>query len=443
MITHKFLKKLTISNIINGLAMRFYRFASYISCNMIILSIKLNPNKEVFKENLKHCKYYGFGKKRKILDCYNIQEYVKKNSIKIKFFENNRNINLTSPKITNHGIVISEKFICNGILPKTYLAEFYDSTIISNNDLILYNNVCLYDEVEYGKSYNYGIKPFHTVSKIGKKKITLLVPKSFMTIESGIHFCKDHSKNYYHWMIECLPRLSFIDSIPCNIPLLVDGNLPEQFYESLNLLSKRNIVKIPDNKSLLVKKLYYPSQLSVIKDNYNKMDITSDILISHNAVIFLRERVFEALNIKENINLERGAYRKIYISRRNIAFRKILNINQVEKFFLSKGFEIVSPENLSFESQVRLFSQSQIIIGQSGAAITNFIFAPKCANILILTSDAPNRNLQAFNILSDALNLNMQYLSGKCKDINPDYIPHSDFYIDIELLEQYLEKLYC
>ena len=365
----------------------------------------------------------------------------KKNDIKIKLFENNRNIDLASPKIMNPDIGMLEAFICKGILPKTYLAEFYDATIIANNDLILYNNVCLYDEVEYGKSYNYGIKPFHTVSKIGKKKITLLVPKDFFEIESGIHFCKDHSKNYYHWMIESLPRLSLIDSIPCNIPLLVDGNLPEQFYESLNLLSKRNVIKIPDNKSLLVKKLYYPSQLSVIKDNYNKVDIASDILIPHNAVIFLRKKVFEVLNIKENVNLEKRAYRKIYISRRSVSFRKILNTNQVEKFFLDRGFEIIAPENLSFESQVRIFSQSQIIVGQSGAAMTNFIFAPKSANILILTSNAPNRNLQAFNILSDALNLNMQYLSGKCKDINPDYVPHSDFSIDIELLEQYVDSL--
>jgi len=39
-----------------------------------------------------------------------------------------------------------------------------------------------------------------------------------MTIEYGIHFCKDHSKNYYHWMIEALPRLSLVDSVPKDIP---------------------------------------------------------------------------------------------------------------------------------------------------------------------------------------------------------------------------------
>ena len=81
MISSKFLKKLTIPNIINGLAMRFYRVTSYVTCNMIMLAIKLNPNKEVFKDNLKHIKSPVSERKPRVLDCYNIQEYVKKKMI--------------------------------------------------------------------------------------------------------------------------------------------------------------------------------------------------------------------------------------------------------------------------------------------------------------------------------------------------------------------------
>ncbi len=167
MISYNFLKKLTIPNILNGLAMRLYRLTNYLSSNMIMLAIKLNPSRQVFKNNLQHFKNFEFDRIEGIsYDYYNIEEYSQKNDIKIKFFENNRNLNLTSPKVINPEIGILKEFICNGVLPKIYLAEFDNATIMANNDLILYNNTCLYDEVEHGKSYNYAIKAFHTIKKI-------------------------------------------------------------------------------------------------------------------------------------------------------------------------------------------------------------------------------------------------------------------------------------
>ncbi|WP_310621072.1 glycosyltransferase family 61 protein [Flexibacterium corallicola] len=77
-------------------------------------------------------------------------------------------------------------------------------------------------------------------------------------------------------------------------------------------------------------------------------------------------------------------YRKIYVSRRDARIRRILNEEQLEKFLLRKGFDIICPGELSHPEQVKIFNEAKVIIGAHGAGLTNILFSQSGGVVLEL-----------------------------------------------------------
>src|SRR5262249_49722542 len=69
-----------------------------------------------------------------------------------------------------------------------------------------------------------------------------------------------------------------------------------------------------------------------------------------------------------------GVKRKIYLSRRGNDNRRFLSEMDIESALHSRGFEIVHPESLPVTEQIKLFANSAVIVGCSGAAFANVIY---------------------------------------------------------------------
>ena len=435
-------KKLTLANFFNGVAMRLFGLSRRFCSKLVSYAIALDPNRDLFKENLaklvtKNDRFFKKLRKKKIA-FYSIPEGCQLLAQKINFIDINQTIPLPLPAVINDAFVVSQQYQCEAKLPDTYLAELHNTTVFAGTDLILAENIALYDELVKNPTERYAIKS-PVVEKVLGDKLNLKTPRSSAkNIDCGIHFAKDHSLNYFHWIIECLPRLSLISELDKNIPLLVDAHIQPQAFEALVLINTDNrpVIKLLRNKSYAIKKLYYPSQLSVVHDNYFLPHYEKDAVYSPKAINFVRNTVLQRLNIDAP-----QPRRKIYLSRKTSHYRQLLNTTEIENFLVTQGFEIIFAENLSFYAQVQLFSEAKIIIGQSGAGMANFIFAPKECNVLMMLNDMPHSNLHLFGAIATVLDLNLEFLLGKTALILP-CIPamHADFHVDINLLANYLEK---
>jgi hypothetical protein len=79
----------------------------------------------------------------------------------------------------------------------------------------------------------------------------------------------------------------------------------------------------------------------------------------------------------------RPGSRRVYLSRKRTQRRRVANEAAVEEQVRGLGFEVVVPEGLSVSEQVDLFGQAAIIVGASGAAMTNMLFAPAGARVVV------------------------------------------------------------
>lgn len=83
---------------------------------------------------------------------------------------------------------------------------------------------------------------------------------------------------------------------------------------------------------------------------------------------------------------ERGAV-KIFIRREGAnTGRNLVNQDEIEAWFVARGYTAVNPGALAFEEQVLLFARASHIAGVEGAAFTNLLFAINARQILMIKS---------------------------------------------------------
>lgn len=90
-------------------------------------------------------------------------------------------------------------------------------------------------------------------------------------------------------------------------------------------------------------------------------------------------------------------YRRIFVSRR-VGNRHCRNIDEVEEFFVSHGFEIIHPERLEVSQQAGVFANAGVIAGFGGSGMFNLLYAKNLSTLIVLNHeayDARNEHLLA------------------------------------------------
>ena len=131
--------------------------------------------------------------------------------------------------------------------------------------------------------------------------------------------------------------------------------------------------------------------------------------------------------------------KRIYV-RRNAGLRKLINDQEVSDVLSSAGFTIVSPETLSFSEQVRLFSQADIVMGATGAAMANLIFCPPGTRVHVLMAQHEEMPYWYWQRLADCVGVELSYGLGEICAA-PEKGFHADFKVDLDSILEALTEL--
>jgi len=195
-------------------------------------------------------------------------------------------------------------------------------------------------------------------------------------------------RHYFHFLIDYLPRLYyFLECFPegrgpVTVLLNEDISATQSAMYGALAAEYRNVrfEAVPRRERWTLPVLYHIDDVQTSPECRVAVQRT---LMSPAVLQFLRDTAFAACNFTPD---QRGG-RRLYLSRNDAKSRRILNEAAFEDALTRNGFQTVLPGTMTFEEQVSLFNQANVICGAHGAALTNMLFAPPGAHIIEILPD--------------------------------------------------------
>lgn len=249
------------------------------------------------------------------------------------------------------------------------------------------------------------------------------------------------SRNYAHFLMELLPRLVLYDEHirDEDTALLVDQNLHATQYEAIAALVKNGEKyalepKLPvhiTNAKRISSTGYIPYEAL----GKNPFNLRHHGVFHPVAMNMLVEKAYAYAGVEK---ISEKANRKIFISRESRSTRTLINAEEIRDLAIANGYEIVSPETLSFKEQVRLFAQAKKIICPTGAATANCLFCRPETELIILCNNHPDMIWNYWPSALASRRPEISYLIGPAREQDlRDLGIHASFTIDPEAFRQH------
>lgn len=302
---------------------------------------------------------------------------------------------------------------------QTYLAKLHNVRIHGENPAIITDdNYLIYDLIS---PYMQVHPPLHFLcNSIEFKKCKVLKGVSLSIA------APDSAGNYFHWMTDALAKIEIATKGGLSLSnvdhFIVSNNTCQYQKQTLKWLSipTSKTISLTDNNYLYCQDLYVTSPTNYAGN------------ISHWIIDYLR-KIFAPVVLEYS-----GSNKCIFISRKNVAKRKLVNEDILLNQLKHLNFVEVTPENLTIEQQVAIFNNADIIIGAHGAGLTNIIFCKPGTKILEIFS--PNYINQSYYTIAESANLNYNYVvcDGVDNTTKTNHLVEGDYSISKEKINSIL-----
>jgi glycosyltransferase involved in cell wall biosynthesis len=272
------------------------------------------------------------------------------------------------------------------------------------------------------------------VSKKGKSLKRLLVPGKSLVI---------HTKwfNYGFWLNSTLVRLLLAEKAG----LLKEAKLiyPERWKHipyvnaSLELFPNLEKIVVPNDKLYECEELYFPEV----------RQFTGSLNPKH--VKMIRDEIPKRLGIQLP-----PPFRKVYVSRKKRGVRMPENEEEIISFLRTQSFEIVDFENLGFKEQVKLMTETKVLISIHGAGMANINFMQKGTTVLELINEPYANTEYTFPFWKLGTLNELKYNTLFCPVVDQsktalidsvkvadeqDYLVNQNIFVDIDTLKQLIK----
>ncbi|AJI56203.1 hypothetical protein LA02_881 [Francisella philomiragia] len=361
--------------------------------------------------------------------------------------QNNRKITMAGATLVIDSKEYSKCDI-NTYLPDISIYKVNNVSIVGRTSLLL-NNDLFYSFDLNTMQYFHEIKRQEVVIKNIDGSYTLNFKRTqkieCSTDKTYVHLLDDYSHNYYHFMVEVLPRFTYTLDILmqdsnfdlANYIFLIDSRVSEQNIATLRAIAGDSIIiqKVVENEEFFCQKLIYCSPLSFfLENNKNPPSIAKDIVIDEKALKEARDKILNKINIAP---FKTFKSKKIYLQRIS-EYRKITNINDLELLLHKEGFEFVNTGGMLLEEQISLFQHADIVIGASGASFTNILFMKPNTKVINIYPSVSSTNYNIFQPLASITGVDLVHFLTKPVD-DSSFI-HAPSTVDIKALEIYLSN---
>ena len=204
--------------------------------------------------------------------------------------------------------------------------------------------------------------------------------------------------NYYYWLIDLVSRFALIKAAAGGAwdsydRFLINGTGAP--YEAASLAA----LGVPLEKILYVNA---SDRFQIDNATIPSMDDSSK------AIAPWKVRALRELRDTFS-NGVHDSPRRLYISRRSAAVRRVINEEKLRPLLREAGFKMLELEALPWREQVRLFSHAEVILAPHGAALANAAF---CKPGTLIAEIATRESLKCFLRLASSASLPYRLIEG-------------------------------
>ena len=321
--------------------------------------------------------------------CYGL-DYAIQKQLPYAIFSKNERAYCIKPRIFNEDVMpLVEEYTC----PVIYMAELEGVTVYGESDAIAVNKILICDSVALNKNEDrYDNRDSCLVKEKKSKYVMVVFETQNRKIDHAISMVRWASSNYYHFTVETISRLAYVDQYEKyrEWPILIDEAVTQipQLMELLNIVNiyRHPVLTIEKYEQIYVNDMVYMSSNMWMPHNFSikAKQKSIDFLFSRSCVFNIRPLVLEHIR-KKTLNND-----KIYLSRKNCDNHRLINAKEIEELFCKYGYDIVYTEQLSLMEQASLFFNAKVIVGPTGAAFTNLIYCSRDSNVVIIAPEEHN-----------------------------------------------------
>ena len=193
--------------------------------------------------------------------------------------------------------------------------------------------------------------------------------------------------NWYHWITETLPRIWLTRRLPAEldgVPLLVHPGFLEvpAMRETLDVIrGDRPVLTLDDVEWLHIDRMVWVDGMF----SMNHHSIYPDGLVDQSSRYHPAMRDFRAAVLAGRGGVQGTAPARVFLDRGGAA--RPYNDVEAKEALAARGFVVVEPGSLDLSGQVELFANAEFLIGPSGAAWANLLFAAEGTRALYWTPE--------------------------------------------------------
>jgi hypothetical protein len=197
------------------------------------------------------------------------------------------------------------------------------------------------------------------------------------------------------------------------------------------------IIRIPTYATARVRRLWCASNLQYAP-TFEKMDgrFRWDYLASPPATA---RSVVRETRRRADAAIAGGASgpERVFLGRRPRLWRKLVNYAAIEAVAEARGFQVVYPEDLSFDDQVRLLRGARFVIAPEGSALFLLYFSEPGTKLCIL-NDTMTEGSLGYNGSFDGVDVTL--FTGPIVGLDADFEERSDYAIDENRFATFVES---
>ena len=266
------------------------------------------------------------------------------------------------------------------------------------------------------------------------------ISEDCLTLDRDCFFTADrfsHSVNICHFLYDEMMRLVAIenayaeaDTKDFRCPIIPLFPVSDWTKKCISIISpKTEILPLinPQKATYRLKKLIVSSDSSIT--HLHPSGLFSSVEHVNN-IRELQSRLKFSMSYSSSIG---DPERRLLILRDDAKTRRFAQQDSVISLFKHYGFVTISIGSMTFEDQINLFAQANVLSAVHGQALSNMIFMPPGACVLEFLPSTFGTH--AYGMIAKALGYNYNWI--ECESINSS----DDVYVEISLLEAKLELL--